>query len=667
MALTENLDPTAQGFYNNHTGPSGGAASKAAALADKFDTTFNTQDLPGGYDTYVMSDPTAGPDAVVASVIVWLRIRLQAASTNGAQLRIRSGGVDVTSASINLDNAGGAVIREVSYDVTALKPGGGVWTVPDLAALEAGHKCATGSGATLPDFIKMWVALVTEPVPVRLSSVRRAISARLLRYSRTRNRIVVPSSPEQLGVDLVTDMRFADRRGPTPAGTGWRLDGTNPRLGRVAAIEESLDPREIDVSLEAEDLRYQLVQLLDGGRSSEAPSALLDGVAMLDTGDAIVRTFARSSRVLVPSPVDLRITALPNDVEGVGHRGRFIEGAVEQKVKDSVFRAGFGAWTTSGANVTLDTTETIFSPEVTLQHAKLAGTNEWINQSGIPAPSGWIWISVDHREESAGDVTQIRVQRASDSQYWNGSAWQGGSIFLDLAASLVWIRSNVGPIDQTAGATTYTIRLQTKAADVSHVYCVQQEPALAGKGWVSSRIDTETALYTRAVASLAMSGEIWPDDRGSYLGIATPEWDSINLVGASPFRVLRLQRDASNIWTLEYDPTSHPGRWRFTKRVAGANHSIELVTALNAGQDYRWGVTWQGTDLENGDQPHQLKLVVDGVEVKGVAAAFGGGLARGTLYRGSTDTTTGQWNGFIQNEKLSPFVYTREEIVRLLS
>jgi hypothetical protein len=668
MPLIETLVPNGQGFYNNHTGPFGGAASKAGALADNSDATFNTQDLAGNPDTYLMTDPTAAAGAVVASVIVWLRLRLQANSFNTAFLRIRSGGVDVQHPGTNQDNnPGAATIRETSFDVTGLRPGGGAWTVPEIAALEAGHKCATGAPGTLPDFMRLWIVLVTEPVPAKLPQVRKILSSRVLRHRATRNRIVVPVAPELLGVDLVTDMNFADRRGPTPAGTGWGRTPIQRRLARVVAYEEDLSPSaDTFLTIEAEDLRHQLVHMADGGVSSENPSALVDGVLMLDAGTAITRTFARSSLCLVPSPVDRRITAVPVDVEAIGIRGRAAEGAVQQKVLDSVFRNGFGAWTPT-AGATIDTSETIFSPEVTTKHVRLLGFNERIEQASVPATATWQWLSIDHREVNLGDITQVRIRRASDAMFWDPAlGWVAGATLINLPQSQTWIRSNIGPIDQTAGATTYVIRIQTAGNDDCRVFCVQLEPAIAGKGWASSRIATEGAPVTRSASLLLQSADVWPNVKGTYLVRATPNWNSADVVGATRFVLVHVSYDANNGYQLHYDASASPGKFVFVRRAAGVNYTVELVRALSAGADVSVGVTWQGTDGDNGDADWTIKLVVDGVEAKAVSQQPGrvGGT---NLARGSLISSAEHWNGFLARERTTSFVYTREEIVRLLS
>lgn len=664
MPTKVTLRPSAQGPDNNWT--AFGGVTKWQLVSDSSDATGAAPNLGTSPETYEFANVSIPLDSVIASVVLFTRDNGD--TTDTVQLRAWLNSLMNTS-SIFVLTGTFPTLQNNSWNVP--RPGGGIWSVTDVNNLKAGWDHHNWAVHATPGGMDLWIELTYIPAGVLLPPIRQTL-ARLLARFRGLDRPEVSLPSIYLDIALLDDLGLSHSLLPVADGLGYKLDQVwQPLQVRATGYEVNPGDNANPVKVYTESLREQLYYYWDGGVSNKEPTGLLDGVLILDPY-ATTRTWD-GPPVTVKSPVSGLYMTVPEDIEPTNDEGRLHEGAATNQVLNSAFVGGLTSWGTSGT-VTLDSTTTqLFDPSITPQHAKLnrtGGVDAFIAQGSVSVASGYHWLSIFHYEEGAGQKLSLFIQRASDSKWWRTSdrTWQVAVQENEFSTQLSWYREIVPKIDQTAGATTYTIYLQARDVNgyVAHVGHVQFEKAQSGFGWLSSPIVTSASTVTRAASSFKISnnssGRCLPATALTLLCRFKPEWNSADQSAADKFYLLSSVHDASNSLELWYQVSTG---FVLRRRAGGNNYDAIVNIAVTAGTVYGIGATMQATVGENGDPNYTISLTLDGLtQVKTTGAAITM-VATNDWYRGS-QTGALPCNGVLYDERVIPWILTLAEIRRYM-
>ena len=658
MSTTITRRPRLQGTYSQWV--AGGMYSKLTALIDDSDSTYVAVNTgPTDRDTWFFNALGIPDDSVIATVEV--EDRQNGDSTDSSGLMSILAGTEVVSPTF-LYSGSWPTFQNNKWIVP--RPGGGFWTVADIDAAEFGLNGHNWSVHATPGCFELYLHVTYATAGELLEQVRDLGARWVQRYGSMPDKLAIMVAAAFLGLRPGQVLSIAHKLIPTAEGTGRSSEQWDRLVGRIFEREIDLDNLAAGVTLRFDDMRGILRRYRDGGLSAKEPGGTRDGALILSPGG--LRTY-NGAPALVDSPVSGLLLQVASVVEPVGARGRLHEGQGQNTVLNSAFILGSTSWTLAGGAAIVSTTEA-FDPTVSTQHLNLAfsGFGTSGQQAGIVAAAGWVNLSVIHRELTASSVTRIRIQRASDGWYLNQAlAWQATATDIDLPYRSVYTRDVIGPIDQTGGATTYTVTLKTTVtghdADVAHS---QVEPAQNGKGWASSPIITTTAAVIRAANSLlednGSANRKIRAARGCYRGIVDPLFNSADVAtGIADHYLWAVTHDANNWMRLYYAVSTSAGV--FERRAGGTTKTVSFPVALIRGVRQPFIVTWQSTGGENGDAPYTISISLGGLERITATSGELTEQASSNWWRGSLDGATGHLNGFLFDEEVLDFVPTPAE------
>lgn len=556
-----------------------------------------------------------------------------------------------------------------TFGAALARPGGGNWTVPDL--LNPTLEICVGNPASVDGAVRvssLWVSVSYEPVPAQNSKARDVGSRRLLAFRRESSRLTPIIRAEFLDAELLDEIGVAHYAHPLHNALGGGLQPWQRVPHRVMRSEFNLQAMTLGVELK--DIRGQLLQLWDVGRSMKTSGPTLDGIARLDPG--CTRTLTRASNAWVPSPSDGLVHQCRDGEEKIETNGMLFEQARTNGLTRSSFVSQLTGWTTT-TGVTADQAEpTIFEAGVSGYVAKIA-SNIVDRGPTSPASSSYsanarISVSIDYREAEADTALKVRITRGVDGNFWNGSTWQAGGFSLAVTASMVDARAKFEDIDVGGNATTITVRpilINGAAGKTAYIKHVQVE---LGR-WATSRIVTDAATVTRAIDSLKISNNsgrrCWNKDRGTVMFRYRRAWGAN--AGSTTFYLFDLTYDASNWFRVYYSWTGGGAgtELRFEARVAGNTYTASKAFTAAAATTYRLAVRWTSSSAELGLAAFTISVFVDGVKgTDAVASAMPTETSPVDLYVGGDSGATLSADGNVFDIVHTQQVLTDAEISR---
>ena len=676
MPATVTLRPNIQGTFNDFA--LGAGSTKVVAVSDELDTTYNVPNAPADYDTYGIEDIPSPGGSLVSSVVVYARIEQVGAGFTNWTPRLYLNGVSLDGTLVAHAVSG---ILETSQSFTT-KPGGGVFTVFDVNALEIGGNFNWSSAPSR--LLDIWAIVTYNPIPANLERVRVIGTQRLMLRRRPRSIVKVTGPLRLLDAELLDLLPWSHRNGPHEDGEGWGVKTWQRRPSRL--LQSTLDLNTLTVSVSAQDWRDQFITLYDEGRSLVSSSSFANGVARMYVG---TRTYERDSKAWVEDPSDDTVRELGYDVEilsGGEFPGQLIESTSTNMLTRSSFVSGETGLTiadgVNGSDVALDSGDLLFDTSVTPTTIRLtAGTPHttedsvsWPATASIPANT-ICRLSVDHKDDS-GVALAWRMFRGVDSRFWNDTTetWDVGAVTNTMTMSTTKERWLSKRFDVGSSATTVAMGIAQTAGGtagrINHVYHVQLEKL----AWATSRIVTDSASVTRADASLSYSQTTsalanWPHTRGTVTFDFIPEWDRDDLMAggmsggvAAHFFVLPYS-GSNDIFHIFFDAIT--GYLNFVIGSGGVNYgAVHYDWNPVRGQTYKIAARWTSSEGELGLAPLTASVFVDGV--KGASeGVFVSPTAvyPSTLYVGS-NVTTYTPNGAMRRIRITQQVLTDEEIAR---
>ncbi|MEE9360850.1 MAG: hypothetical protein V3U85_10245 [Hyphomicrobium sp.] len=192
-----------------------------------------------------------------------------------------------------------------------------------------------------------------------------------------------------------------------------------------------------------------------------------DGLAQIDTGTS--KTFNRSTPAWLQESGN-ELATVGSGYEKMNHQGFWAEDAR----KNLLLNSNFGdtsittVWTdqTGDGTGSAEADDLLFVDRVKYPRALLivkgTGVSYWQQTSvAVLTADGKHRVQIWHREtRDVGDICSWRLQRSSDSWYWNDAtpAWQSGSVWNDLANNPDWGVDYSEPID-VPGNTNFTLHI----------------------------------------------------------------------------------------------------------------------------------------------------------------------------------------------------------------
>lgn len=572
---------------------------------------------------------TVKPMSAIVSVSVGCRFKISFAVGEVLNFYAKLNGTAGALVGIN------AIASGVYQTSTAAlpRPGGGAWSVEDVKnpTLQLFIQNPSGNDGAIR-VTSLWLHTVCEAVPVQLGQARDVGSRRLLAFRRETASLTPQVLAQLLDAELLDEVGVSHFALPLQDQLGAGLAAWQYVPHRLMRSDFNLDA--MFVQPELKDVRNQLVQFWDVGRSKRTNGVSLDGIARVDPG--CTRLWTRASRAWVPNPVDGLVHEVQDSEEKVDDVGMLFERAATNGLTRSSFISQLTGWTVTvagGSSVTADASEpSIFEPGTTGYSAALntgaagtAATATSPNTSSYPAATK-ISVSVDYREAAAGVNLKVRIRRNVDGRFWNGAAWQVGSFDLTVTASTVNARAKWENIDVGAGATTITVQAALLAGGTNRIAFVKHVQ-VEDSPWATSRIVTDASTLTRAIDQLRVSNttaaRAWNRDRGTLLFRYRPAWTTA-APASSIFYLFDLTYDATN-WFRVYYTTAGGSAATLTFEIsrAGAVAAATIAATLATGVDYRLAARWTSSLGELG-LVYKLSVYVDGVKgTDGDVSAFG--------------------------------------------
>lgn len=458
------------------------------------------------------------------------------------------------------------------------------------------------------------------------------------RLSREMRIITRPSQVIELGppIDVLggyeplTDVALS-HVGLPPAGAGvkrWQR-----RLLTVLSATVDLDEQRQEIT--GLDLRRFRVSDLDSCYSTEdEPSPLAQGVLRLSQGQ---RTFTRTSKAWVPSPLDGRILELGQEDEQLSRDGLLLLAARKNYVPYSSFVGGTTGWTLSGTGsngsaIAQDSGVLYFDTSVVPGGALKITSGNPLHAADLYAASGnsdsitastvvVAWFA--HLDQ--GGTLAWQLQRVVDSWYWNDTsgAWQAGAVWNALPQRTAWAVDRSKAINVGGSNTRINLKVGRPvsggvAGQVNWLGHAQVEDAAYPSRPI---VTTGPSAVTRNRDVLTLTcnhgQRTWP--LGPHTGrmILKPLWSDADITGATKV-LLALTLDASNSQRVFFTQGSG---WAFRRRYAGVNYDAIVPGTPVAGTTYKlaWRVT--GPEGELGLAPYTLSIWVDGVKGTDAVAA----------------------------------------------
>lgn len=682
-------------------GPPPGPASNAIhALSD------DAGGLGGGTARFALTLSNV-PDFVAASALtLWLTYRAQNAT---------SGDEDELNAALSLSGTpyyGTPIVgastgqRRTAVAVFPFSPDTSLpFTRTELndAVMLVEWTPGAGAGAIDPNkrmrVLQAWATL-TYTAAANVSPALLAILSRAAnRYRQPPEHMSVTAPLPLLDYELGDDVPLVDER------EGWGSRPWSCGRGRVVGI--TVGPGVGGVGLELENVRDQLTSLWLLGRATagvDGKSAAGDGMALITTGATVSVT--RASPKCLDSPAGIGtqpagpVVRILDNCWPSERRGTLVERKRYQELARSSFKAGLTGLTTSAGSGTIEIDKTIgeqlfVDSDVTDGHLLItAGATHstesrvtWPTTGNVGLGSDHSVVSIDYRcsTDAAGDGPAWRLQRVSDSFYWNDStgAWQSGAIDNPLSAALAWTRSESKPVTIASGVSrTYMLSVSipsggtgSRQIRIGHVQFESSHDSAHGSAqWRSSRIVTDaTAGVVREADQIGIDNDkddgdtlahTLPNVRGTVWSHVCLNWSSANVTAGTVLTHDCLIYDGNNYWSLAF--VAGTG-WRWRATSAGLDVDAVVDVPVEAGVEYEIARRWT-SELGEWDKPLTMTLIVrvsDGVElgraeVAYTAPVFSAGAVVGIGH--DTSVAGRQLDGAFIEIRESPFAVSDAEL-----
>jgi hypothetical protein len=615
------------------------------------------------------------------------------------------------------DNENGHVYWQWSTNpVTAL-----AWTVSDLQNLLVAVACDTGittspasigmaqlpPGSTGSNFDVRYGAIYVEVnANTAAASIeeKRSQGSAYLRVQRDPTAVFdmqVPLGAGRVGVGDVVPVTH--RLGPTEDGGGWGRKQWERSYGIV--LDKQLDPTGRSWRIRTLDMRQIHTRLWFPAITDLAYTEEGQGIPYLDQGSG--RTFDRKNGTpastygyVLKQEDDTLYAEVPHDKEKWTPEGLAIFRQSYAVLKNNSFSQGSGSsftdWTQGsaggGGTFAESTTDYIFDATGLRRAAKLttdaaSGSELTLSQGVGLGADGSIRVHVIHKKVSGTTTTYFvwRLQRSSDSYYWNESsgAWQSGAANNALNVSgtddvIEETHSGVIPCDTSAATYTLTVyALHTASDEHSIIYYYANI-------WQDSAADSVAAQRPPFVTTTAYvfegddllyfdnppSGRCYDPEKGSVTLTLKAGFDHEDLTATTPRYLLTNYVDASNYDALYFEKVDASScRVVFDRVVSGS--SVGTAAATLTGDDrpspdsiMKIGARWQATDgeLDGSDYDAKVFVSTDGrTPVTGTGTLAAGATGTANLYFGATAGGS-QIDGYLRDLDISPYVLTDNEI-----
>jgi hypothetical protein len=572
------------------------------------------------------------------------------------------------------------------------------WTQSDLNSLQAGLEWYQAtSGVKKLRVTQFYVKVNYSAAAGAPPATLEVISRKLNHYRRAPNAYTVEAPLKFLDLELGTDVPVVRRD------MGWDERIWARRLHRVQSIK--LSPGNKRLTLGLEDVQPQLTTFWLYGAAGvgvDGSSSAGDGMALVTHGGTV--TTARTSVKNLDSPAGVGIQSAGPVVQVNANcwpserYGCLIEAAETNELVRSSFVSGTTGLTISAGSgsAAADTTvadQLFVQSTVTGNVLLLTAGNPHVTETRVTWPATAsitantiVFVSIDRKGSSstASDGLSWRLVRSvGATTYWNDttSAWVAGATDNALSDVTSWTRAVSKPIDVGASNVTLTLSVSLPSGGTAsrtvHVGHVQLEQ----NSWASSRIVTNAATVTRSADAITIGNDksdgtttyyAWPNTRGSFVAAVVPNWTAGHLPASQIHTIARLSYDANNWFRLYYQQGTG---FVFEVRAAGSTYTASASTTATVVRDRQVDVAvrWGSSSAELGETAGTATLLVRDINgvvnsssiVFGTAPTFAAGK---NLELGHDAGTSGrEWDGYIVEARVSPFVWSDSEIWSLLS
>ena len=529
-----------------------------------------------------------------------------------------------------------------SFDYTNDRPGGGSWTDDDFrdASFEFGIKHKSNGGAN--ECTSLWLEVKYVPEEEYIEALREVFSRKLRRSRFPEDTYSLPVPIEFLALELLDDLNISHDSLPRAATLLQNLavDQLVKDWQRMYAlhIKQTVNLNDMSMVVDFSNAEPHICYFWCTEKLPFAVSDKEDGLAIMDVGS--LWTFTRDSVAWLEQS-DGRVVPVSSNLEKRNHIGYLSEDGNTDLILNSNFQDGYASiWTqTLGGTGTIanDTTVLIFPVSVTPQSCKITkGTGDTYQTQGslsVLAGDGYRTLAIYYITESGSIPLGWRLQRASDSWYWNDSTpgWQSGSVFNQFAGSATWTRGFSAPIVADA-TTTWTLDFGcTTGLEGDGVWVGQVDLVLGryicsplitdNSGTFTSQNDTRKGVLTDA----SPVRQQYPARRVTGRLTLTAE-NAASRMGTNDKLILiygQIDNTGNNYDYVYYEKPAGNARIVYERKLSGQSAVLatkEFDLARGTAYEIGWRATYQGElNLSN----YTLSVFVDGVKGTDVQAAGG--------------------------------------------
>ncbi len=568
----------------------------------------------------------------------------------------------------------------------AAKPGGGAWTRTELlsgsfkagfASDGAGHgsgiDATTGGSSASLDWDQVFVELDTTPTGIFCEPVRAQLS-HTLRLSRRCRRTVSVDVPLSFAAAHAGQTIYsAHDLLPWDAGMlAWEqvplfLIGTTPHMQDCTITLTLMDLREAY----ADFWSPLCVTGIDAQRT---------GLAWVDPGGDWSTARAQVTYV---QRADGLFKAVAANTPALTEVGLLIQGGGDKNwLLNSTFSQGSGStftsWTkgtTGSATITEDVTDYLIDESGFQRSCRLTtggGEAAQVLQA-VFVSSTWGRVRIWRKCAVAGMV--FRVQRSSDSLYWDEDGGGGAGAWVESGAEWNAIPASATPAHYVGkrftaiNGTTVTVTVGVGASADAHLYSVELMDAGNSGAGGRTILPTTTATVERVADATelnnAASYRIWSPSRGHLRLQFRPLWSHVELADSANRTVIASIFDGLTQHVIRYlriNDTS--GQWNFD----GAQLAVSGAALPVAGTWITLAARWTSVADNEYGLTGGLDLWVDGVKGTGVTGRIElvpGVLAVVRLGAGYSETGVYCCDGYLKNLLICGRVPTDAEMARL--
>lgn len=680
-SATKRFDANAVGYIDEWSDEAGGAVAAADVLADTSYTTYiDSNSASDVREAFTIDTTFVERFAHVLAVRVHVRHKSDG-SGSGTSLSQKP------LVRINSSNVEGSAFNSTGTSAVTsealARPGGGDWTEDDfrLTGSNAFNFGVFHPSQTPEDcFVdELWVEVDYIPLARSIEAEREIASRKLFLERGPAPLITVVGGWDHAAAELMDMVSVSHAQGPNHDQTGWGVANWQRAFGRYQSQRIDLLEQRIESTV-ADRRRYMTTLHEFGAARLASDPDVADGLARLDASGA-GREFSRTSKAWIeditsgtPPGAVGQVLQLNEAKEKFEPRGQLIEEARTNLMTQSSFVNGTTGWTKTenagSATFAQDTTRRLFETSVTPGGVRIVITASSSNidtsratnsLSGSTAHT----ISVDWQGDAVNGtpLTQIAIQNDTTGNYYNGSTWGASVVYIGLVLGETDINRVNLTFTTESTASTHTIYFNAQG-NTGTAYNLQHVQLEAGP-YRTSRIVTEASAVTRAADSLAIDNassldqRIWPVDKFTTKIVFTPWWSQSSLDEAKVF--CELYHDANN--SIRVGVAFGDLRFQYIHGGTTENTAF-LSSSLAADTEYTIVIRRCSNQLEYGNADGQLTVFLDGVK-GGTEDSTGTDLtesADSKLYIGQLNDGTLIADGWIKEIKVSPVVYSDEEI-----